>query len=456
MHLDRSLFRVAFLFAFALASPATAGTVYVAMVSDSTAGGLTYESVLRVTNTGAEPHFFVVHFLPSFADGTARDEAELTPIGVPAGHTYVYENLSLGSGKTGMLEITGDDELVFSASLVVRGPDGATATAPVPVVGSEQVFDGGRSLVIQGVQRDHQRLTSYGLVNFSHEDSSCDVDLFAADGAALIDTVTLAMPPLSHFFWRDVVAVAGLPSAADARFEAVCGGPAFAFAQVVDLGGGELASIEPSASLSSRLVPPGQEPPGPPEPTPGECGGDFCFEQPGVFFVPSPGNRVLRLPVPIPSGEFYSRLEIEMTVTHGGWFPGNPGGFHNFFWLFDGQWANGTWGYVNARGPGRGIVTSLHNVNLQQGRRATANLLLQPGATYRLRYVYDAGAGTIETTFFDAGGAVLARMTDAAAARRIVFGSEAGAWLWFGLEGHFEEVPSYGWQYRNFVLSLTK
>jgi hypothetical protein len=165
---------------------------------------------------------------------------------------------------------------------------------------------------------------------------------------------------------------------------------------------------------------------------------------------------VLKLPVPIPSGEFYSRLDIDMVVTHGGWFAGSPGGFHNFFWLFDGKWAGGTWGYVNARGPGKGIVTSLHNINLPQGRRATANLLLQPGATYRVHYTYDGARGVIETTFFDAGGAVLARMSDVPAAKRLAFGSPEGVSLWFGLEGHFEEVPSYGWQYKNFTLSLTK
>ena len=172
--------------------------------------------------------------------------------------------------------------------------------------------------------------------------------------------------------------------------------------------------------------------------------------------MPTAPVPVLRLEVPIPKGVFYDRLDIDMTVVHGGWYPAKPDGFHNFFWLFDGKWSGGTWGYVNARGPGKGIVTSLHYINLPQGRRSTASLLLQPGATYRVHYTYDAANGVIETTFFDAGGAVLAKMTDVAPAKRIVFGSEAGVQLWFGLEGHFEEVPTFGWQYQNFQLSLTE
>lgn len=440
----------------ALAAPAMAGTVYVSLASDTTVEGLDYESVLRVTNTGTAPHFFVIHFIPSFSDGTERGAEQLSPIGVPPGHTYVYENLSLGTGKAGMLEITGDDQLVFTASVVVRNANGDGESAPVPVVGSDQLVPAGQRIVIQGVRRDAQHLTSYGLLNLSQQPNQCEVDLFGANGAELISTAVLAMPPLSQFFWHDVVQVAGLASAADARFEAVCAGPAFAFGKVINFASGDVAPIQPSSSLFSTLVPPGKQPAVTPDPPPGECGGDFCYELPGTFFVPNPSDRVRKLQVPIPKGEFYSRLEIEMTVVHGGWFAGNPGGFHNFFWFFDGKWSGGSWGYVNARGPGKEIVTSAHFINIPQSRRTAASLLLQPGATYRVRYVYDAAAGFVNTTFYDAGGAVLADLRDAAGARRIVFGTDVGTWLWFGLEGHFEEVPSFGWQYKNFVLSLTK
>lgn len=439
---------------FGYSAPASAGTVYVAFAADTSFGGLSYESVLRVTNTGTEPHFFTVHFIPSFSDGTAREGlAEPTLIGIPGGHTYVYENLSLGSGSSGMLEVTGDDELVFSAAVVFRNAQGVGEEFPVPVIGSDQVVRAGQRMVVQGVRRDADHLTSFGILNLAQETIQCEVDLVAASGQELMSTAVLALQPLSQFFYHDVISVVSLPSAADARFETVCNGPAFTFGKVVNFTTGNVAPIQLSASLSSALFPPGHEPP---EPAPGECTGSFCFELPGTFFVPTGSNRVHKVPVPVPKGKAYTRLDIEMTVTHGGWFAGNPGGFHNFFWLFDGQWANGTWGYVNARGPGKGIVTSLHNVNIPKGRRATGSLLLQPGATYRLRYSYDTRLGLIETTFSDAAGNVLARMTDAPPVNRLVFGTDAGAWLWFGLEGHFEEVPSFGWQYKNFVLSLSE
>jgi hypothetical protein len=278
------------------------------------------------------------------------------------------------------------------------------------------------------------------------------VDFFSASGAPLIATAHLQVKPLALNFYHDVVAITGLPSASDARFEVVCDGPAYAFGQVLDLTSGDLASLSPSSSLSSALEPPDQEP----TPSAGPCAASYCFELPGTFFVPSGPAPVLRLPVDIPKGQFYSRLDIDLTVIHGGWYQPKPDGFHNFFWLFDGKWSGGTWGYVNARGPGKGIVTSLHFIGMPQGRRSTAPLLLEPGATYRVHYTYDTGRGIIETTFFDAAGAVLAQMTDVAPIRRIVFGSEAGVQLWFGLEGHFEEVPSFGWQYQDFRLALTQ
>ena len=366
-----------------LVAPASAGTIYVALATNATVGGVGFGSRLAVTNTGTQPHFFVVHFVETFADGTERDESETGQIiGVPAGATYVYDDLGIGSQQTGMLEITGDDQLVFHASVVPRVGGVTGPPAQVPIVDDDTSKGGGERMVVQGLRRDARHLSSLTVVNLAQQSTPCNLALMTASSQLVIDTVAVTLPPLSHNFYPDVLGDSGVQQASDLRFEVTCSGAAYAFGLTIDREAPAVTTLDLATTLRSTLVPPGQDEPEP-EPEPGLCPAtSICLELPGVFHVATDGNRSFRRSIPVEAGRSFRRIDLEVTVTHGGWDKKYPDGIHNVFWLFSQKFAGNTWAYANARGPNRNLVTLSHNIGLapNQNSRSAANLALQPAA----------------------------------------------------------------------------
>jgi hypothetical protein len=371
-------------------------------------------------------------------------------IGVPAGATYVYEDLGVGSDQTGMLEITGDDPLVFHASVVPRLGGVTGRAAQVPIVDGETSQSSGERMVVQGLRRDAQHLSSLAVVNLAHQTTPCNLALLSANAQSVIDTVAVTLPPLSHNFYPDVLGDSGVQEGSDLRFEVSCSGAAYAFGLTIDREGPAVTALDLATTLRSTLVPPGQEPPEEPEPEPGVCAAtSICLELPGVFHLATNDNRSFRRSIPVESGRTFRRIDLEVTVTHGGWDKKYPDGIHNVFWLFSQKFAGNTWAYANARGPNRNLVTLSHNIGLapNQNSRSAANLALQPGSTYRVRYRYDTVADVVECVWSSPEGVELARMSDTPTVNQVTF-QGSGFELWFGIEGaHQIEVPSIGWAF---------
>jgi hypothetical protein len=290
-------------------------------------------------------------------------------------------------------------------------------------------------------------VSGLAVVNLAHQTASCSMALLAANSQTVVDTVSVTLPPLSHNFYADILGGAGVPEAVDVRFEVTCAGPAYAFGLLVDRQNGTVTTLDLATTLRSTLVPPGQEPP---EPQPGECPAtSVCLELPGVFHLATTNNRSFRRTIPVEPGRTFRRIDLEVTVTHGGWDKKHPDGIHNVFWLFSQKFAGNTWAYANARGPKRNIVTLSHNIGLgtNQNSRSSDSLALQPGSTYRVRYRYDTIADVVECVWSTLDGQELARLSDTPTVNQVFFTGE-GFELWFGIEGaHQIEVPSIGWSF---------
>ncbi|HVS15664.1 MAG TPA: hypothetical protein VMV46_17205 [Thermoanaerobaculia bacterium] len=428
---------------FLLASPATAGTVYVALASDMVLDGIRYETVLTVSNPSDQPRSFTTLFIEVFQDGTARDDGAGAAVAqtVPAGQTMMFTALS-GGVPRGFLEITADPALVFSARLVpsVDGVKGVGGR--VPVISSDNLIDGGERFYLQGLRRDSARDTTLGLINLSQNPNQCTVDLVGADGGARIQTAVLSLPPLAAGQWDDVLGLVGLGSESEVRAEIQCGGPAYAYGLVLDAVSGAVSSIDISQTGASLLAAPGQQVPCPE--------GAACFEYPGLVFTPTRGNEIRTLKMVLEEGSVYSAIKLRMTVDLTAWYPGDPGGIHNFFWLYRNLWAGNTFGYVNARGPNKNKISNLTNVNLPKGVTKTTRIdgALAPNQTYIIDYTYDTRSGRIDTLFLDQTGGVVASLKDSTSANAIRQEGE-GFFIQLSLEGHFSEVPSYGWNYRD-------
>jgi hypothetical protein len=433
------------------AAPAAAGTVYLALAVDIEIQGVSYSTQLRVTNTSDQARFFVTRFIPTFTDGTSGAGTQSSPIGVSPGHTFVFTSLSGAAEPGGMLEITGDDELVFSAVLLPQVGSQIGDGTEVPIIGSNELVRPGRLMTLQGLRRDPQHVSNLALLNLSHQPNQCNVDLYAANGVTLMNRVVLTLDPLSHNFWPDVLAIVGVDQAQEVRFHITCGGDAYAFGQTVNKAAADVTSILPAPSLQSTFAPPGVTVT---PPAAGVCPStSVCIDFPGTFHVATNDNRAFKAKIPMTLGRTFNRVDIEVTFTHGGWYKPLPDGAHNVLWLFsDNRFPDVTWGYVAARGPNRNFVYLVHTIGMGRSharRRVDASLELFPGQTYKVHFSYDTGAGFVTTKWYSANGTLLATTTDQSTANRVFFEGNEGFEVWFGINGAGADVPSIGWQYRD-------
>ncbi len=428
------------------AVPLSAGTVYVALASDQEIGGINYESILTVSNPSDQGGTFTTYFIPSFADGTERpDDLELEEIFMPPGSTRVFFGLTDGADR-GMLEITASDFLVFAAKLVPAGPPRPGAI--IPIASSSNLTRANSRFHLQNWERSDSVQTSFHLVNLATGTNICTITVFAADGTPLVSPTVLTLAGLSHNGWNDALGIIGVGDAVDARADVTCDRASAAFSHRIDTSTGEVTLPPISTTGNSGLRAPGTGPVCP--------DGADCFTLPGVFFTPVPGNDIIDFDVPLPDGEVYKRLTVEVTFRHGGW-DRVADGLHGIFWLRRNDiWRGQTFGYVNLRGPNRNLFTSLINVGLPGGdtRRTTANVVLTPGQTYKVFYSYDTNTRLTTTTISTVDGIELASMTDRTLSNQIAV--QDGFKLQVALHRELVEVPTHFWDYSDLLVTFQK
>ncbi len=185
--------------------------------------------------------------------------------------------------------------------------------------------------------------------------------------------------------------------------------------------------------------------------------GSECFFLPGTFHTADEATPTAEYNIDLVGAEF-SVVEVELDVVHSGWYPDDPGGLHNVFWLHRGQIGNFTWqggvlGYVNARGPGRDLIRTRHDMDTPSLDDAhnfnINNVVLEEGTDYHWFYRYDTLADEV-TVELSSDGAVIASGTDVPTAEAIV-NNDNGFFIYFGNGTDVElpgpEVPSLGWAF---------
>lgn len=193
---------------------------------------------------------------------------------------------------------------------------------------------------------------------------------------------------------------------------------------------------------------------GAPPTTPPPDGGDdvdgLVLDVPGLVHQPEPGNERKRFDLPIPSGRAYQRVEVELVLGVGQWSETAEDN-HNVFWLQRSErWRGNVFGYLNVFGPPRNavrVVTTVgHDAGDRDGVERRAKLAF--GASYHVRYVFDAAQGRTETVLAEIGGDEVVRIVGEAPVDEIR--SEAPGFflaLGHGAQEAGREVPTYGWTY---------
>lgn len=193
--------------------------------------------------------------------------------------------------------------------------------------------------------------------------------------------------------------------------------------------------------------------------------GSECFFLPGTFHTADEATPTAEYNIALAGAEF-SVVEVELDVAHGGWYPDDPGGLHNIFWLHRGQIGNFTWqggvlGYVNTRGPGRDLVRTRHDMDtasLDDARNFNINnVVLEDATDYHVFYRYDAAAALV-TVEISTGDMIVASGTDIPTAATIV-NNDNGFFIYFGngtdVEQPGPEVPSLGWVFSDLRVEFT-
>lgn len=190
-----------------------------------------------------------------------------------------------------------------------------------------------------------------------------------------------------------------------------------------------------------------------------EPNGVVRLHKPGTIHVPRPGNP--NRTVDIQARGSFRRIELEVDVTHGGWFSSDPNKNHSVFWLHRGHgaFAGNAIAFVNAFGPTRNEVRLATNLTLPRGARMDAakqrGIRLASGRTYHVRYVYDGPRGRTDLLVTERGN-VVTRVVGRAPLRAIESTGDNTFFVWFGHRDNRAiggpERPTYGWRYADLTV----
>jgi hypothetical protein len=442
--MNRSLVSSVLLAALCAMGTAHAGTVYVPLPSQTTAGTTTYEVQVSVANTSAAPATVNEALLPSDADGTQRTGVTTGSLAVNGGQASVVKPGTF----SGLLELAGAADFRYSARLVnVAGGLGVD----LPLITSSTVTKANGRLSLQGLITDAARTVDVALVNLATTASQCTVSFSRATGAPLGAVATVSLNPLSHRYFTNVLS--GLVDASgvsDARAQVSCTQDFYSYGVLKNGATGELALVQPAASGDSAL---GSG--GPPPPTGGGCGsaGVTCFDAKGIVHQPSPVNPVGRVTFAIPQGT-YRRFKMSMDVTVGPWYAPDPAGKALIYWFVIDKNLDMP-GLLYFRGPGSGGYTALarHGMGLThpQKLKIVKPFQAQIGHTYHIDNDYDMGGHSYVITITDKASGEVTVLNGAPNVS--LYTTKAGQHFIIDMGFHEnavpDEVPSYNWLYQN-------
>lgn len=421
-------------------APAGAGVLYVPVPPLQAEQSIDLQAFNRVAGASRRFH---ARLLPLNTDGTIeRDGPALTSVTVAplANRTVVLDATS----QPGLLEIVSAPQLSFEARFF--SSPATRVAASIPVISSANQIQAGESAELIGLQRTSGGLgADVGIVNLGHAAAACTASLHAAGGAAIGNPASPTLAPLSHAYFTDALAAFGAAEIAGASLRLSCNQPYFVYAVLADAGSGARSFVTAAARGSSSLSQPGTGPVVPP--------GAVVFSRAEAFHTATPAKPTEVFNVPVPSGKPFRQLQVAFDYYHAGWSH-DPDKNHNLFWVHRGVWLNARWAdniyaFVNAFGPGTGLVKMLTNVDAGKARQVWSGAYqLQAGHTYRVEYLYDTETRVVRLKLTNqATGELVVDILGDTYGKPIVADASGTFFVYFGHQddtGIAPERPSYG------------
>ncbi|HYN22855.1 MAG TPA: hypothetical protein VE078_17980, partial [Thermoanaerobaculia bacterium] len=319
-------------------------------------------------------------------------------------------------------------------------------------ISSDNTLPAGTAAHLQALLRDASGAYSdLDVVNLANLAATCTIQFFRADGTQIGGTATVSLPPLSMRHFADALGTLGETAIADARAQVSCDRTFFAFAAVFNPSRTLLSFVTPSASGASTL-------PGPTGPGPSPDA--IVFEQTGQVHKAAIGQATKVVKVPVSQALLLKKITVELDVVPGPWNPAKLDGNHNLLWLHRGKYRSNTVANVNTFGPPRSGIKNSQNVDMAAKAltQQEVPLVMQEGATYHLKYVYDADTNKINLTV-TSGGATLATLDmNGSALNKVISVPATGLFLQLGHTAEQAaggiEFPSYGWTWSNLRVEM--
>ncbi len=236
-----------------LAVPAFAGTAYIPFATAFELGGVTYETRIWVTNldTANDNSIEILH-IPTFRDGTEREEVEPTELVLDRGDTVI---LAVGGGQ-GMLEVFAPEDVHVDARMVAIDGDPEGQGFDVPVVSSDNVIPAGGQAHVLGWERRASGATAhtnFGLLNLGHQIANCLIDVIRINGTAAVTGFPVTVNALSHNWWPQALGIVGVNEASGWRAIVTCDQQFFTYASIQYPATSRMTYTDPSASGRSTL-----------------------------------------------------------------------------------------------------------------------------------------------------------------------------------------------------------
>jgi hypothetical protein len=287
--------------------PAFAGTVYLPVSANRTAGSVTYQTRLWLSNPGTAARQVSIVFLPAGTDGTQRGTAKPQTLSIGANATLLLTNLG-PDGTSGLLEITGAPQILATAHLEgLDAQHAVAATAYLPAISSKNLVAKNGTADLLGLSRsDNGPVTNLGLVNLGQQVAQCTVRATLVNGAALGGAAVVTVPPVSVRRFEDALGSLGVSAVSDARLSATCDKDFSAFAEVLGTTSPGVLLVSPTVSLDSTLAPPGSGP------LPGDS---VVVQRTGTFFIATTSASALSVPLPLVAKRAYGKATIEFDMT---------------------------------------------------------------------------------------------------------------------------------------------
>lgn len=432
----------------AQAAPASAGAVYVPVLSPSGSAGSLHATEVWVSNPGGQQRTFSTVFLPAGGNGTQR-AGNAPEIPVPARRTFLLSNVGNG---VGLLEVKSSQEISVEARLTSTSPNGLQTHATVPVISSANTIAANGVAQILGLERDGTRgnLSHLGVANLGTSAAQCEIKAFRVDGTQIGGTASLSFQPLSLRQFDDALGILGQQDITDVRFHVSCSQPFYAYAALLTQPHAQVTFRGPSGTTavgggSDSGTNPGQ-------------GNALVFTKSGHIHTAAPGNPKGKLLIPIQNPLSLKRMIVECDFVPGPWNREKIPGNHAIIWLYRGKFRSNSVVNVNAFGPNKYTVKLNQNVDLPAGgvTSAEGGLQLEQGKRYRLRYVYDAQTNQITAEFFHNGRLLKTLRADGTASNNRLAVNPPGLNVDFGHYPGQEgpEIPSWGWSYHDLKVEM--